>query len=140
MKKFYTIAVLLVSILSVNIALASDTIAERNKAADRYLQAMPIQKIMDDSTEAVSKNIPQGKRDAFVKKMHELIDIKELEKITKEAMVKTFTAEELNALADFYGSKIGKSAMKKFGTYMSEIMPHIQQELIRAGEEAQKYI
>jgi len=72
--------------------------------------------------------------------MHTLIHIDALEKITKDAMVKTFTADELNALADFYSSAIGKSAMKKFGSYMSEIMPHIQQELMRAGEEAQNSI
>jgi len=140
MRKIFTITWLLVSIFTLNIAVAGDTISERNKAADRYLKAMPIQKIMDDSTLAVSKNIPQGKRDAFINKMHELIHVKELEKITKEAMVKVFTADELNALADFYGSEIGKSAMKKFGTYMSEIMPHIRQELVRAGEEAQNSI
>ena len=41
------------------------------------------------------------------------------------------------ALADFYGSKAGKSAMEKFGLYMAEIMPPLQKELERAMRELQ---
>jgi hypothetical protein len=51
-------------------------------------------------------------------------------------MVKIFTAQELNALADFYGSPVGKSAMGKFGIYMAEVMPALQQELIQAMGQA----
>jgi uncharacterized protein len=47
-------------------------------------------------------------------------------------MANHFTVGELNALTDFYGSPEGKSAMKKFGAYMSEIMPVIQQEMSHA--------
>jgi hypothetical protein len=47
-------------------------------------------------------------------------------------MVKHFSAEELKALADFYGSPVGKSAMSKFGAYMADVMPAIQAEMIKA--------
>ena len=47
-------------------------------------------------------------------------------------MVKHFTTEELKALADFYGSPVGKSAMQKFGAYMADIMPVMQAEIMKA--------
>lgn len=52
-------------------------------------------------------------------------------------MLKTFTTDELNALADFYASKDGASAMKKFGAYMGDIMPSLMQEIQRAAQELQ---
>jgi hypothetical protein len=39
----------------------------------------------------------------------------------------------LKALADFYGSPVGKSAMQKFGAYMTDIMPVVQAEIMKAA-------
>ena len=52
-------------------------------------------------------------------------------------MVKHFTADELNAMADFYSSKHGASAMSKFGIYMADVMPILMQEIQRAVRELQ---
>ena len=60
------------------------------------------------------------------------LDMESLRKTMVEAMVQHFTADELTALADFYGSPIGKSAMKKFGPYMAEVMPKFQADLMKA--------
>jgi hypothetical protein len=122
------------------VVFAGDSVGERTKAAERYLTVMPMKKMMSDSIVEMAKQVPEGKREAFKKEMNKLINVDELQKITKQAMIKIFTAEELNALADFYGSKPGQSAMKKFGRYMAEIMPHIQKELMRAGQQAAKSI
>ena len=54
-----------------------------------------------------------------------------------DAMVKNFTTEELKALADFYGSPVGKSAMQKFGAYMADIMSLVQAEIIKAAGKAE---
>jgi hypothetical protein len=61
------------------------------------------------------------------------LDIAALTKAMMDAMVKNFTTDELKALADFYGSPVGKSAMQKFGTYMADIMPVMQAEIIKAS-------
>ena len=60
------------------------------------------------------------------------LDIPALTKAMTDAMVKHFTAEELKALADFYGSPVGKSAMQKFGAYMADLTPIIQAEMMKA--------
>lgn len=64
------------------------------------------------------------------------IDINAMTKFMKDAMVKNFTADELKALADFYGSPVGKSAMKKFGVYQADVMPNIQAEIAKAQTKA----
>jgi hypothetical protein len=123
-----------------SIAVAGDTIDERNKAAERYLNVVPMKNLLDDLTIEMAKSIPGEKREQFIDLMNKRLDVDQLEKITKNSIVKIFTADEINALADFYESEVGKSAMKKFGIYMGEIMPHIQKEIIRAGQEAAKSI
>lgn len=50
----------------------------------------------------------------------------------RSAMIKNFTADELKALADFYGSAVGKSAMAKMGAYMADAMGPMMTELKRA--------
>jgi hypothetical protein len=37
------------------------------------------------------------------------------------------------ALAAFYGSPLGKSAMQKLGAYMADIMPVVQVEIMKAA-------
>jgi hypothetical protein len=64
------------------------------------------------------------------------LDIVALTKAMTDAMVKHFTTDELKALADFYGSPVGKSAMQKFGAYMAEVMPAIQSEVLKAQSKA----
>jgi hypothetical protein len=60
------------------------------------------------------------------------LDVPALTKAMTDAMVKNFTTEELKALADFYGSPVGKSAMQKFGAYMTDLMPTMQAEIMKA--------
>ena len=56
--------------------------------------------------------------------------------IMKQAMIKNYTADELKALADFYGSPAGRSATKKQGSYMVDVMPRIQEEVVKAVSKA----
>ena len=67
----------------------------------------------------MAATVPADQREQFKKLMTTQVDIAALSKAMIDAMVKNFTTEELKALADFYGSPVGKSAMQKFGAYMS---------------------
>lgn len=116
-------------------ALASDTAEERLAAAKRYLEVAQMSKITDDTVNELAKNFPDDQREKFLAFMHNAVRPEVLEKAAMESMVKVFTAEELNALADFFGSPIGRSAMGKFGLYMADVMPVIQQEMFRALQE-----
>jgi hypothetical protein len=113
-------------------ALASDSEEERVAAAKRYLEVAQMRKITDDAVTEMAKAFPAEQRDKFLEFMHNAVRPEVLERAAMASMVKVFTAEELNALADFFGSPVGKSAMGKFGAYMADVMPIIQQEMFRA--------
>ena len=80
----------------------------------------------------MAANLPPDQREQFKRMMTSQLDIAALTKAMTDAMVKHFTTGELKALADFYGSPIGKSAMQKFGAYMADVMPAMQAEIMKA--------
>jgi hypothetical protein len=47
----------------------------------------------------------------------------------RASMIKNFSADELKALADFYGSPIRKSAMTKFGNCLADAMGPLPAEM-----------
>ncbi len=110
---------------------APDTPETRRHEAERYLQATP-KALFEDMADKMAANLPTDQRDQFKKLMTSQLDIAALTKAMIDAMVKHFTTEELKALADFYGSPVGKSAMQKFGAYMADIMPTMEAEIMKA--------
>lgn len=117
-------------------ALAQDSVADREAAADRYLRIVPTAQMLDDAFSQLSKQVPDDQRAQCLQRMRAAVQPEVLDKIARTTMVKTFTADELNALADFYGSKHGMSAMKKFGIYMGQVMPVVQAEIQRGLQQA----
>ena len=111
---------------------ATDTPETRQHEADRYLQAIPPKALFEDMADKMATNLPADQRQQFKQMMTKDLDIAALSKAMTDAMVKHFTTEELKALADFYGSPVGKSAMQKFGAYMADLMPIIQAEMMKA--------
>jgi len=114
----------------------ADSEQERIAAARRYLEVAQTAKITEDTVNELAKGFSGEQRERFVEFMHNAVRPEVLEQAAMASMVKTFTAEELNALADFFGSPLGRSAMNKFGLYMADIMPVIQQEMFRALQQA----
>jgi len=52
-------------------------------------------------------------------------------------MAKHFTVEELDAMADFYGSKEGQSVLSKFGAYLDDVYPVIEQHMRRTYSDVE---
>lgn len=88
-------------------ALAQDITATREAAADRYLRAVPMSKMLDGTLTEMSKQLPTEQRVQFMGDMKKIVRADYLERLCRQSMIKTFTTDELNALADFYGSKQG---------------------------------
>jgi hypothetical protein len=109
-----------------------DSPSNREIEADRYLQAAPPKELVENMAEQMANNLAPSERRIFKGLIMEHVDLVALNAAFKKALVENFTAEELSALADFYGSEVGKSAMKKFGTYMADVMPSIDIEMTKA--------
>jgi len=114
---------------------AQDSPADRQAAAARYMSVVPMSKMLEDSFAELAEQLPRNERAGFITKMKQTVRVDVLERIALDSMVKTFTTDELNALADFYGSKSGRSAMQKFGVYTGQIIPAIQAEIQRAVQQ-----
>ena len=130
--------ILLLTVLGVPLWALDDTKANREQQVARYLKATPPKEMFEDMAEQMAKNMPPEQREDFKALLVKHLDIEALTKIMNESMIKNFTADELKALADFYGSPVGKSAMKKFGTYMADVMPSIQAEIMKAQAKANR--
>ncbi|GAB1717294.1 MAG: hypothetical protein NTAFB05_23360 [Nitrobacter sp.] len=106
--------------------------AETLAAADRLIAAQDLPKMMNEIATSVAYQIPnatEAQKRAFVMAMTSPDFMGRLRDETRNGMAKTFTADELNALADFYSKPIAKSAMAKMGPYMSRMMAFIQKEI-----------
>lgn len=112
-----------------------DTTKNRIKEANHYLSVMPPKDMFADMVQKMTVQIQEDKRQLFTDLMNKNIDLEQLTSIIRDAMVKNFSAEELQALANFFGSPVGKSAMKKFGQYMADAMPHIQSFMMNAFQK-----
>jgi hypothetical protein len=55
---------------------------------------------------------------------------------TEQALTKTFTADELQAMSDFNSTPNGKSISKKLASYMNNIMPTMKLEAAKAAQAA----
>lgn len=115
-------------------AVAQDAVTpEKMAAAKRYLGVADMRKMMEQTIPRVAETVAQqlqqrspGKFDKdalafFQKRFFERMFLdhwSDFESSVLNLMAGTFTVEELNALADFFGSPIGKSVMGKFPTFM----------------------
>src|SRR5262249_17243297 len=114
-----------------------DTPPNREREADRYLKATPPDELMADMANKMAATMPAEQRETFIKMMTKHLDMARITAAIRAGMVKSFTADELKALADFYNSPEGKSAMAKMGTYTAEVMPVIMREIQNAAAKAQ---
>ena len=111
----------------------SNSPEQRIEAARQYLQVTSVSTIVDGGIAEYVGNLPMDQRASAVEKLRTAIQPDSVEKIAINALVKTFTTEELNALTEFYGSDVGKRAVNKFGAYSAEVMPNIRKEIQRAA-------
>jgi hypothetical protein len=114
-----------------------DTHGNRLVAARSYLEIASMKDMVRDMIAETAKNLPDNIRQPYIQYMTKSMRVEVLESIALASMAKHFTLKELNALAAFYGSPEGRSAMKKFGAYMGDVMPVIQQELMRAQQQVE---
>src|SRR5437667_2885687 len=88
---------------SVFVFSAPDTPETRRREAERYLQVSPPKALFEDMADKMAADLPPDQREQFKRVMTTQLDIAALTKAMMDAMVKTFTTDELKALADFYG-------------------------------------
>jgi hypothetical protein len=129
---------ILTALCATSVWATDDNSENRIREAGRYLAAAPPQQLFQNLAEQMARNLPPGQKESFTAALIRNLDVEAVSKVMQAALVKHFTAGELKALADFYGSDVGRSAMKKFGAYMGDVMPAMQAEIMKAMEKANR--
>lgn len=132
-RLIFTLVFLFVFSWSVT-GLAQDTIDTRTAAAERYAAVVDFESMLGGMVNELARQIPTSRRFEFRKYMTKALDVDWIEDLTIKSMVQIFTANELDSLAEFYGSVEGKSIIKKFPKYMATIIPEIQQHMVEVSE------
>ena len=127
-------------LFSVQNIFADDTKEARIQAAERYLAAVPISQLLEDTFREMSKSLPEAIREGFIAQMRIVVRADILEAATRASLVRHFTVDELNAMAEFYSSPHGASAMRKFGAYMADVMPAVQEEMILGLDHMERQV
>jgi hypothetical protein len=109
-----------------------DTPENRGREADLYLQIVPPEATLADISKKLAATMPPAQQDGFIRMMTQYVDINRVTAAMRQGLVKTFTADEIHAIAGFYASPLGRSAMSKMGTYMAETTPAMLKEVQNA--------
>ena len=115
----------------------ADTPENRAIEARRYLEAMPPRELLEEMVEGMVAAMPGMDADELKDIFTKYMDLDAFDAHLQASLEKHFTATEIGALADFYSSDVGQSAMSKFPAYMADAMPFIQEQAMLAMQRAE---
>lgn len=119
----------------------SDTPANRRAQAERYEQAVPVDRVLEASIAQVAALLPIEHRAPFAAQARTEIDRDALRDAILTALADTFTADELAAMTAFFGSDVGRSVSAKMSHYRRTVMPLVVGEVQAAATRyAQEHV
>jgi hypothetical protein len=135
MKRKTTFAVVSFILSCTTVSLtAADTPESRRDEAERYLQAVPPKALFEDMAEKMSTNMPPDQR---AQSRHDFTTRRPRYHQGDDGCDgETFLERGIKSTGGFLWISVGKSAMQKFGAYMSDLMPTIQAEMMKAEAKA----
>lgn len=101
-------------------------------AANSYLSDVGLEESFDQIYGPIAQQIPGEQAKKIVDTMKSHVRMDEVRNIVKLVLLHHYTDEELKALADFYGSDVGKSISEKLPVYLEDVNAAIQGEAQRA--------
>lgn len=113
-----------------------DKSENRELQAKRYLEANPPKAIIEALAERTASSLPETERKPYTEMLTKYLDLSVITQAMQVSLVKYFTADELKVLADFYSMPDAKSAMGKMDNYLTDILPVVQIEMLKAQQQA----
>lgn len=95
---------------------------------DIWITRLRVEKALDK----VALRLPESERAPFKAAMRRVINFDVLEQESIDAMAEIFTADELKAMVEFYGSSAGRSISTKMDAYEEIMSPVYTQMLDKA--------
>lgn len=106
-------ALLLLCLGASSVFALEDTMPNRERAAERYLSLVDVKQMYREMVVATAMELPLSERREFVHDMEKMMNAAEMRKLIRSSIVKCMTTDEIMAVADFYSTPLGKSAMEK---------------------------
>ena len=103
--------------------------AKRQELAQIMHDIWPVRLQVEEALEDLALAYPSQQRAVFKSAMRKAIKYKELERSSVNAMAKNFSQDELQAMVNFYGSKVGRSISAKIDDYQQLVEPSITRML-----------
>lgn len=116
----------------------ADNEENRLAAAKEYLKVLPPQEMLAEMSTKVVKMLPEKQHKVFLGVMSSKSLEEATYRISLKALAKHFTVNELKAMTTFYGSPDGKSSWRKLSSYMGDIMPQINQEVVTSLKKVEQ--
>lgn len=113
-----------------------DNIDNRQYQADRYLEANPPKAIAQALADQTVAMLPEAERKPYLDMLTKHLDVTVINQAMHNALVKYFTANELEVLANFYSNPEAKTALVKMDGYMTDVLPVLQAEMLKAQQKA----
>ncbi|HPY40128.1 MAG TPA: DUF2059 domain-containing protein [Thiolinea sp.] len=113
-----------------------DTTSNRQEQARRYLEANPPKAMAQSLADQAAAMLPDLERQPYQDMLTKYLDLSVINQAMQTALVKAFTADELEVLANFYSNPHAKTAMLKMDNYMSDVLPVLQAEMLKAQQKA----
>ena len=109
-----------------------DTAATKAQLIDEYFSYIPMRRIVEETAQELSKQVPAEKRQLFIDTMTKRMRVEVLEQAARESLAKHLSVSELRLFVEFIKRPEARSAMDKMKYYMADLMPVMQQEMMRA--------
>jgi len=108
------------------------TLEQRTALAEKMHVIRPLDLQIERSIGQLAERYPPDVRAKFVRKMNEVFNKEEIEKVSVKAMAETFSVTELEAMVAYYGSDEGQSAQEKMIVYQSLVQPELRRKIDQA--------
>ncbi len=121
-----------VSGLSVSQASPQDNFERRLELSQKMHEYLPARDQVYAAIDKVAAAQPPAQRETFRSAMRRALNYKAIEKISIDAMVETYSIEELEAMVEYYSKPEARSASQKTSEYSAKVYP----EIIRMLDQA----
>ena len=113
-------------------AAQTDTPEARVQAVDRYFKEVSMRDMMTEMVTEVSKQLPPEQRSAFETALLRNLRLDVVETAARQSLARHLSVEEIDTFTEFLRRPAGKSAMGKMKFYLADLMPVVQDEIVRA--------
>ncbi len=110
----------------------------RETAADRLIAVQHPETMLATMGNEIANQMPKGQAERFLASINDPSKVDRIKARIRSLMIKYFTTDELNVMAEFYAKSAAQDAMRKMDRYMGEYVPFIQSEVQRLADDSMK--